>query len=196
MKDWFKKLIEKIQESEQYKKLDKFIEEKSANISSKEMALMGILLIILVDMSIYLGSSITGKEESNLTKISKDIEEISSFEMNNSALDEILKADKVYFVVDKELNVDVILQEGNKTKEIKDIPIYSITRNLEKRLIAKDVNYQWIKDEPKAPPFVILSFLTEHILDILIIGLIIYMLQSTGMMLNGDKFTIYRPKEI
>lgn len=196
MKDWIKEQLKKITESEQYKKLDKFIEEKSANMTSKEMALMAILLIIIVDMSIYLGSSITGKEESNLTKISKNIENISSFEMNNSALDEILKADKVFFVVDDELNVDVILTEGNISKEIKDIPIYSITRNLERKLIAKNVNYQWIKDEPKASPFVILSFITEHILDILIIGLIIYMLQSTGMMLNGDKFTVYRPKEI
>ena len=196
MKDWIKKKLKKIIESEQYKKLEKFIEEKSANMTSKEMVLMGISLLILLDISIYLGSSISGKEESNLTKLSKDIEEINSFEMNNSALDEILKSDKVYFVIDNELNIDVILQEGNKTKEIKNIPIYSITRNLEKRLIAKGVNYQWIKNEPKIPPFVILSFITKHILDILIIGLIIFMLQSTGMMLNGDKFTIYRPKEI
>jgi len=196
MKDWIKEQLKKIQESEQYKKLDKFIEEKSANMTSKEMVLMGVLLIVFADMSIYLSSSISGEEESNLTKISKDIEEISSFEMNNSALDEILKADKVYFVVDNELNVNVILQEGNRTKEIKNIPIYSITRNLEKKLIAKEVNYQWIKDEPQSSPFVILSFIAKHMLDILLIGLIIYMLQSTGMMLNGDKFTVYRPKEI
>ena len=196
MKDWLKKLIEKIKESEQYKKLDTFIEEKSANMTSKEMVLMGALVIILLDMSLYLGSSIAGKEESNLTKISKDMKEVSSFDMNNSALDEILKADKVYFVVDNELNVNIILQEDNQTKEIRNVPIYSITRNLEKRLIAKDVNYQWIKNEPKVPPFVILSFISEHILDILLIGLIIYMLQTTGMMLNGDKFTVYRPKEI
>jgi len=196
MKDWIKEQLKKIQASEQYKKLDKFIEEKSATMTSKEMVLMGVLLIVFADMSIYLGSSIAGKEESNLTKISKDIEEISSFEMNNSALDEILKADKVYFVVDNELNVNVILQEGNRTKEIKNIPIYSITRNLEKKLIAKEVNYQWIKDEPQSSPFVILSFIATHMLDILLIGLIIYMLQSTGMMLNGDKFTVYRPKEI
>jgi cell division protease FtsH len=196
MKDFVKKLLKKIKESKRYKEWEKLFQEQSADLSTKELALLGILSIIILDMSIYLVSSIKGHEESNLTKISKDISEFNSFDMNHSALNEILKFDKVYFVVDKELNVNVILKEGNLTKEIKDIPIYSITRNLEKKLIEKEINYQWIKAEKSNPPFIILSFITEHILDILIIGLIIFMLQSTGMMLNGDKFTVYKPKEI
>jgi cell division protease FtsH len=196
MKDLIKKLLRNIKESKRYKKAEKFLQEQSADLSTKELAILGILSIIILDVSIYLVSSIKGHEESNLTKISKDISEFNLFDMNNSALDEILKFDKVYFVVDDELNVNVILKEGNITKEIKDIPIYSITRNLEKKLIEKDINYQWIKAEKPNPPFIILSFITEHILDILIIGLIIFMLQSTGMMLNGDKFTVYKPKEI
>jgi cell division protease FtsH len=196
MKDFVKKLLKKIKESKRYKEWEKLFQEQSADLSTKELALLGILSIIILDMSIYLVSSIKGHEESNLTKISKDISEFSSFDMNHSALDEMLKFDKVYFVVDEELNVNVILKEGNLTKEIKDIPIYSITRNLEKKLIEKEINYQWIKAEKPNPPFIILSFITEHILDILIIGLIIFMLQSTGMMLNGDKFTVYKPKEI
>jgi cell division protease FtsH len=196
MKDFVKKLLKKIKESKRYKEWEKLFQEQSADLSTKELALLGILSIIILDMSIYLVSSIKGHEESNLTKISKDISEFSSFDMNHSALDEMLKFDKVYFVVDEELNVNVILKEGNLTKEIKDIPIYSITRNLEKKLIEKEINYQWIKAEKPNPPFIILSFITEHILDILIIGLIIFMLQSTGMMLNGDKFIVYKPKEI
>ena len=196
MKDFIKKLLKNIKESKKYKKLEIFFQEQSADLSTKELAILGILSIIILDVCIYLVSSIKGHEESNLTKISKDISEFNSFDMNNSALDEILKFEKVYFVVDDELNVNVILREGNITKEIKDIPIYSITRNLEKKLIEKDINYQWVKAEKPNPPFIILSFITEHILDFLIIGLIIFMLQSTGMMLNGDKFTIYKPKEI
>ncbi len=196
MKDFIKKLLKNIKESKRYKKLENFFQEQSANLSTKELVILGILSIIILDMCIYLVSSIKGHEESNLTKISKDISEFNSFDMNNSALDEILKFEKVYFVLDDELNVNVILKEGNITKEIKDIPIYSITRNLEKKLIEKDINYQWIKAEKPNPPFIILSFITKHILDILIIGLIIFMLQSTGMMLNGDKFTVYKAKEI
>jgi len=196
MKDFIKKLIKNIKESKKYKELEKYFQEQSANLSTKDLAILVVLSIIMLDVSIYLASSIAGHEESNLTKISKDITQFNSFDMNGSALDEILKSDKVYFVVDEELNVDVILKDGNLTKEIQDIPIYSITRNLEKKLIEHDINYQWIKAEKPNPPFIILSFITKHILDILIIGLIIFMLQSTGMMLNGDKFTVYKPKEI
>jgi cell division protease FtsH len=196
MKDWFKKLIEKIENSDIYKKIEKEFQEQRRNISPKDMVLLVILSIIILDMTMYLVSSLGQKSESNMVKLSKDMKEINNFEMNNSALSEILKADKVYLVVDDELNVDVILQDDNLSREIKDIPIYSITRNLEKELIEHEINYQWVKDEGRGSQFVIFSFVSEHILDILIIGLIVYMLKSTGMMLNGDKFTVYKPKEI
>jgi cell division protease FtsH len=195
MIDWLKELIAKIKKSEAYKKIEKYLKSQPKKIPLKQQILMVILLLLFLDMAMYLSSTIKG-EESELQRITKDITELKYSDMNNSALNEILKAQKVYFVVDKELNVNVILKEQNSSKEIRDIPIYSITRNIEHELITHNINYQWVKQEDMIPGFIILSFFSKHIFEILFITLIIYMLQSSGMLLNSDKFTVYRPKEI
>ncbi len=195
MIDWLKELIAKIKKSEQYKKIEKYLKSQPKKIPLKQQILMVVLFLLSLDIAMYLSSTIKG-EESELQRITKDITELKYSDMNNSALNEILKAQKVYFVVDKELNVNVILKEQNSSKEIRDIPIYSITRNIEHELITHNINYQWVKQEDMIPGFIILSFLSKHIFEILFIALIIYMLQSSGMLLNSDKFTVYRPKEI
>jgi len=43
-----------------------------------------------------------------------------------------------------------------------------------------------------------MTFISEHVLDLLFIGLILFMLKSSGMMMlgGGDKFKVYKPKEI
>jgi len=140
MSDWLKKLIEKIKNSELYKKIEKKLEEAAPatqNIPTKQKVMLGISALIVLDMSIFMFSSLANinKEETELQKISKDLEEVKYFESNNSALGDLLAADKVYFIVDDELKVDVIFQEGNLSKEIKNLPIYSITRSIEKELI-------------------------------------------------------------
>lgn len=202
MGEWLKKLIEKIKKSEFYKKIEKKIQESSAQptMPMKQKVLLGISLLLIIDMSIFLASSLVNmnKEETELQKISKNLEEVKYFESNNSALGELLTADKVYFIVDEALEVDVIFLEGNLSKEIKNLPIYSITRSLEKELIKANINYQWLKKENEVPKFVILNFISEHALDLIFIALILFLLKSSGMMMlgGGDKFKIYRPKEI
>ncbi|MCH9740087.1 MAG: AAA family ATPase [Epsilonproteobacteria bacterium] len=195
MIEWLKELIAKIKKSEYYKKVETYLQSQPKKIPLKQQVLLVILFILSLDMAMYLAASIKG-EETELQKISKDITELKYSDMNNSAVDEILKAQKVYFVVDKELNVNVILKENNSSREIRDIPIYSITRNIEQELIKQNINYQWVRQEGMLPGFVILSFISEHIFDILLIGLILFLLKSSGMMLNNDKFKVYRPKEI
>ena len=203
MSDWLKKLIEKIKNSDFYKKIEKKLEEAAPatqNIPTKQKVMLGISALIVLDMSIFMFSSLANinKEETELQKISKDLEEVKYFESNNSALGDLLAADKVYFIVDDELKVDVIFQEGNLSKEIKNLPIYSITRSIEKELIKANINYQWIQKENVASGFVIMTFISEHVLDLLFIGLILFMLKSSGMMMlgGGDKFKVYKPKEI
>lgn len=203
MSDWLKKLIEKIKNSELYKKIEKKLKESAPatqNIPTKQKVMIGIMLLLIIDMSIFLFSSLgkINQEESELQKISKNLEEVKYFESNNSALGDLLAADKVYFIVDDALEVDVIFQEGNLSKEIKNLPIYSITRSIEKELIKANVNYQWIKKENAIPDFVILNFIAEHALDLIFIGLILFLLKSSGMMMlgGGDKFKVYHPKEI
>ncbi len=195
MTDWLKELIIKIKKSELYQKIEKYLKSQPKKIPLKQQILMVVLLVLSLDMAMYLSSTIKG-EETELQRITKDITELKYSDMNSSALNEILKAQKVYFVVDNELNVNVILKELNSSKEIRNIPIYSITRNIEKELIEENINYQWVKQEDMIPGFVILSFLSNHIFEILFIALIIYMLQSSGMLLNSDKFSVYKPKEI
>ena len=203
MSDWLKKLIEKIKNSEFYKKIEKKLQEAASatqNIPTKQKVMLGISALLILDMSIFMFSSLANinKEETELQKISKDVEEVKYFESNNSALGDLLAADKVYFIVDKELKVDVIFQEGNLSKEIKNLPIYSITRSIEKELIKANINYQWIEKENVASGFVIMGFISEHALDLLFIGLILFLLKSSGMMMlgGGDKFKVYKPKEI
>ncbi len=203
MNDWLKKLIEKIKKSELYKKIEKKLQETAPltqNIPTKQKVMLGISMLLILDMSIFMFSSLTNmnKEETELQKIMKNVEEVKYFESNNSALGDLLGADKVYFIVDDALKVDVIFQEGNLSKEIKNLPIYSITRSIEKELIKANINYQWIEKENVQPQFVILSFISEHALDLLFIGLILFMLKSSGMMMlgGGDKFKVYKPKEI
>ena len=195
MKDWLKEQIEKIKKSEQYQKLEKYLNSQPKNIPLKQQILMVIIFVLTLDMALYLSSALNN-EETDLQRISKDMKELKYSDMNNSAVNEILKAEKVYFVVDNELDVNVILKDGNTSQVIKDIPIYSITRNIEKELISHNINYQWVKKDGVLPGFVILPFLSNHLFEILFIGLIIYMLQSSGMLLNSDKFTVYRPKEV
>ena len=195
MKDWLKEQIEKIKKSEQYQKLEKYLNSQPKNIPLKQQILMVIIFVLTLDMAMYLSSALNN-EETDLQRISKDMKELKYSDMNNSAVNEILKAEKVYFVVDNELDVNVILKDGNTSQVIKDIPIYSITRNIEKELISHNINYQWVKKDGVLPGFVILPFLSNHLFEILFIGLIIYMLQSSGMLLNSDKFTVYRPKEV
>ena len=201
MPDWLKELIEKIKKSEIYKRIEKKFKETppTQNIPTKQKVFFIITLILTLDMSLYLSSSLkeSNSKESELQIISKDAKEINYFDDNSSAVKELLSADKVFFVVDEELNVDVFFKEKNETKEIKNLPIYSITRSIEKELIKANINYQWIKPDDGKPKFIILSFIGEHALDLLFIGLLILVLKSSGMMmLGGDKFTIYRPKEI
>jgi cell division protease FtsH len=206
MPRWLRKLIivikktsRKIKNSEFYKKLEKRVEEESVKpVPLKQKILYVVLFILIIDLTIYTSTLIKNynSEETELQKISKNITEVNYFDMNSSAVGELLKADRVYLIVDKELNVNVILQEGNLTKEIKNLPIYSITRSIEKELIKANINYQWIQEEDTQPKFVIFEFMGEHIVDILLIGLILFMLQSTGMMFNDDKYRVYEPKEI
>ncbi len=195
MLDWIKERIEKIKKSERYKKIETYLQSQPKKIPLKQQILMVILFVLSLDMAMYLASSLKG-EETELQRISKDMKELKYSDMNNSAVDEILKAEKVYFVVDNELNVKVILKEDNSSQEIRDIPIYSITRNIEQELIKSNINYQWVKQEDMIPGFVILSFLTTHMFEILFIVLILYMLQSSGMLINSNKFSVYKPKEI
>jgi len=195
----FKKISKKIKKSDFYGKIEKRIEDESSkHISLKQKILWVLLLLFSIDLTLYLSSVISSydREESELQKLSKNIEEMNYYDKNSSSLKALLKSDKVFFVVDEQLNVDIFLQEGNVTKEIKNLPIYSITRNIEKELIKANINYEWLKEEDNRPKFLIMEFMEEHILDILLIGLILFMLQSSGMMLNGDKFRVYRPKEI
>ncbi len=203
MSDWLKKLIEKIKNSELYKKIEKKLKESAPatqNIPTKQKVLMGISLVLMLDISMFMMRSLSNmnKEETELQKISKNLEEVKYFDANKSALGDLLGADKVYFIVDEALNVDVIFQEENLSKEIKNLPIYSITRSIEKELIKANINYQWLKKESNVPDFIILSFISEHALDLLFIGLILFMLKSSGMMMlgGGDKFKVYKPKEI
>ncbi|CAA6802002.1 MAG: Cell division protein FtsH [uncultured Sulfurovum sp.] len=203
MSDWLKKLIEKIKNSELYKKIEKKLQESAPatqNIPTKQKVMMGIMFLLIIDMSIFIFSSLVNinKEETELQKISKNLEEVKYFESNNSALGDLLASDKVYFIVDEELKVDVIFQEGNLSKEIKNLPIYSITRSIEKELIKANINYQWIEKESVASGFVILTFISDHALDLIFIGLILFLLKSSGMMMlgGGDKFKVYKPKEI
>lgn len=202
MSEWLKKLIKKIKKSEYYKKLEKKLQESSAQptMPMKQKVLLGISTLLIIDMSIFLGMALVNinQEETELQKISKNLEEVKYFESNNSALGDLLAADKVYFIVDDALKVDVIFLEGNLSKEIKNLPIYSITRSIEKELIKANINYQWLKKENDAPKFVILNFISEHALDLIFIALILFLLKSSGMMMlgGGDKFKIYRPKEI
>jgi cell division protease FtsH len=202
MSEWLKKLIEKIKKSELYKKIEKKIQESSAQptMPMKQKVLLGISMLLIIDMSIFLTSSLVNmnQEETELQKISKNLTEVEYFESNNSALGDLLAADKVYFIVDEALEVDVIFLEGNLSKEIKNLPIYSITRSIEKELIKANINYQWLKKENEVPKFVILNFISEHALDLIFIVLILFLLKSSGMMMlgGGDKFKIYRPKEI
>ena len=203
MSDWLKRLIENIKKSDLYKKIEKKLKEApppNQNIPLKQKIILGVSVLLILDMSIYLFSAMqkNNQEESELQKISKNAEEVDYYESNNSALGDLLAADKVYLIVDESLKVDVLFQEGNKTKNIKNLPIYSITRSIEKELIKANINYQWIKQENSQPKFVILNFIGEHALDLLFIGLIIFMLKSSGMMMlgGGDKFKVYKPKEI
>ncbi len=197
MLKWLKELIKKIKNSKRYKKLSKQLNQDLKKISLKQKILLSILLILFLDLSIFFVSNILNhKKESELQKLLKSSKEIQYFDMNSSAVDEILRADKVYFIVDDNYNVDVLLKENNITKEIKNIPIYSITRNIEKILIEKDVNYQWVEKENRLHNFVILSFLSDNIVNIILIVLILFMFQTSGMLLNSDKFKVYRPKEI
>ena len=197
MLKWLKELIKKIKNSKRYKKLSKQLNQDLKKMSLKQKILLSILLILFLDLSIFFVSNILNhKKESELQKLLKSSKEIQYFDMNSSAVDEILKADKVYFIVDDNYNVDVLLKENNITKEIKNIPIYSITRNIEKILIEKDVNYQWVEKENRLHNFVILSFLSDNIVNIILIALILFMFQTSGMLLNSDKFKVYRPKEI
>lgn len=195
MLDWIKERIEKIKKSERYKKIETYLQSQPKKIPLKQQILMVILFVLSLDMAMYLASSLKG-EETELQRISKEMTELKYSDMNNSAVDEILKAEKVYFIVDNELNVNVILKEDNSSREIRDIPIYSITRNIEQELIKNNINYQWVKQEDMIPGFIILSFLTTHMFEILLIVLIIYMLQSSGMLINSNKFRVYKPKEI
>ena len=203
MNDWLKELIAKIKKSELYNKIEKKLQEAAPatqNMPTKKKVLMGISILLILDMSIFTFKSLSrmNKEETELQKISKNLEEVKYFDANNSALGDLLGADKVYFIVDDALNVDVVFQEGNLSKEIKNLPIYSITRSIEKELIKANINYQWLKKEGAVADFIILSFISEHPLDLLFIGLILFMLKSSGMMMlgGGDKFKVYRPKEI
>ena len=203
MSDWLKKLIEKIKNSDIYKKIEKKLKETQPvqqNIPTKQKVLLVISILLAFDLSFYVAHTIEkqNQEETELQKISKNMEEVDYFDMNESAVAELVKADKVFLIVDDKLNVDVVYVEGNLTKGIRNLPIYSITRSIEKELIKANVNYQWIKKEEESANFPILTFVSEHALDLLFIGLIIFMLKSSGMMMlgGGDKFKVYKPKEI
>jgi len=206
MPRWLRKLIitlkktsKKIKKLKLYQKIEKKLEEESGKpIPLKQKVLFVMIFIFTIDLTIYTSTLIKNynSEETELQKISKNISEVNYFDMNSSAVGELLKADKVYFIVDEALNVDVVLEEGNLTKEIKNLPIYSITRSIEKELIKANINYQWIKEDEHEARFIIFEFMGEHIVDILLIGLILFMLQSTGMMFNDDKYRIYQPNEI
>ena len=204
MPNWLKELIEKIKKSKIYKKIEEKIKEVNEKpkpfVPLKQKILFIVTFVLMVDLSFYLISAMakSNQEETELQKISKNLEEIDYYESNVSALGELLGADKVYFIVDEALKVDVLFIEGNLTKEIKNLPIYSITRSIEKELIKANVNYQWIEKENSSSGFVILPFIGEHMLDLLLIGLIIFMLKSSGMMMfgGGDKFKVYKPEEI
>ena len=203
MSDWLKRLIEKIKKSDIYKKIKKKLKEiqpAQQNIPTKQKILLIITLLLTFDLSFYIVNTIEkqSQEESKFQKISKDMAEVDYFDMNESAVAELLKADKVFFIVDDELNVDVVYLEDNITKNIQNLPIYSITRSIEKELIKANVNYQWIKKEEDSANFPILNFVSKHAVDLLTIGLLIFILKSSGMMMLGgsDKFKVYKPKEI
>ena len=203
MNDWLKKLIKKIKKSDIYKKIEKKFKERQStpqHIPTKQKVLLVISLLLAFDLSFYVATLIEkqNQEETELQKISKNIKEVDYFDMNESAVSELITADKVFLIVDNELNIDVVYLEGNLTKSIHNLPIYSITRSIEKELIKANINYQWIKKEETKANFPILNFVSEHALDLLLIGLIFFMLKSSGMMMlgGGDKFKVYKPKEI
>ena len=125
MIEWLKKQleklkqqIEKIKSSEKYRRVEEYLLKEPKKVSIKQQVLMVVLFLVSLDMMFYLSFSLKG-EETELQKISKDMDELKYSEMNNSAIHEILEADKVYFIVDKEYNVNVILKEENASKVIK-----------------------------------------------------------------------------
>ncbi len=203
MSDWLKKLIEKIKKSDIYKKIEKKLKEAQPvqqNIPTKQKVLLVISVLLAFDLSFYVANVIKKQkqEETELQKISKNMEEVDYFDMNESAVAELVTADKVFLIVDDKLNVDVVYLEGNLTKGIHNLPIYSITRSIEKELIKANVNYQWIKKEETKANFPILNFVSKHAIDLLVIALLLFILKSSGMMMlgGGDKFKVYKPKEI
>ncbi len=202
MINWLKKLIKKIKNSDIYKKIEKKLTELQLvqkKIPTKQKILLVITLLLTIDLSFYTAHLIKKETqgENELQKISKNIKEVDYFDMNKSAVAQLVTAEKVFFIVDDKLNVDIVYLDGNLTRNIHNVPIYSITRNIEKELIKANVNYQWIKKEDNIANFPILNFVKEHALDLLLIGFAILILQSSGMLLlGGDKFKVYKPKEI
>ncbi|HFU74862.1 MAG TPA: hypothetical protein ENK66_01310, partial [Arcobacter sp.] len=90
MSDWLKRLIEKIKNSDFYKKVEKKLQEAAPatqNIPTKQKVMLGIMMLLMIDMSIFMFSSLSNinKEETELQKISKNLEEVKYFESNNSA---------------------------------------------------------------------------------------------------------------
>ena len=198
MLEWLKEQLKKIKQSEFYKNLEKKLQEYPQKMAVKQQILLLIVFIMFIDMTMFLATQIS-ENRKGLTpfqKITEEVEEVHYFDSNRSVIDILLKANKVYFVLDEEYMTDIFFVEENQTKEIKSIPLSSVTRSIEQALIKEHINYQWIKQENHEPKLIILSFLSEHVLDFLFIGLIIFMLQSSGMLLMGDKFKVYKPKEI
>jgi len=193
MKEWIKKQLKKIQEHPFILLSQKKLKDFNKTLLLREKILLGVMVVILIDLMIALFAP---SVKSDFSRLYEEAKELNGVDLNNSALTEMLKADKVYFLVDKDLNVQVLLQEGNESRIMPDIPIYSITRNIEKELIAHDINYQWIEPKEGMGGLVILGFLSQHLFEIIMIGFLFFMLQRSGMMLNGNKYTIYYPKKI
>ena len=183
------------------KKLKEYNKDKDGKGGKKfglEEFLNIFMIILIVDMSIYSIRSYAVKQaekKTNAYQLEHNATEIDYF--TTSINKEVDSAEIVYFIKDEKDNIKVVIKDKNNTsKLIKNIPALSISMNLEKDLISKNINYQWFKTKEVHIQPIIMTFIMKHFILLLIFAYLIYMLKESGALGNKDKFDTYKPKDV
>jgi len=187
------------------KYIDKKIKEFKKGKNDKNPKNFGLeeilnifMVLLIIDMSIYSIRSYTAKqvEKNTMTyKLEHNATEIDYF--TTSINKELDNAKIVYFIKNQKDEIKVIIKDKNdQNKLIKNIPALSISMNLEKELVNKNINYQWIKTKKENIQPILTTFIINHFVLILIFAYLIYMLKESGALGNKDKFDIYKPKDV
>jgi len=178
--------------------------KKALSILKEEWISTLVILVVLVDGSQYYVAMQDYKVKSEVVTYKKYASIVASSDTNNSVtevkivelLQKIDTQSKVYMIKEEKDKLSIVAVNNTETLLVKSIPFLSMTFTLESKLLDQEIAYEWLEKQKKPTQYMMKLFDPDVINVLLLLGIIYFLMYTSGIKLFSKEFNAIQPKEI